>query len=109
MLSDHEREALADIEDRLLTEDPRWTSVIDATSRRVARQGVFVWAVYSFGLLVSAGLAVLMVVSNAPGPALFFATVTGVLIWFIRRPRAASSADPDGSASDDPGTGSPQP
>lgn len=108
MLSDHEREALANIEYRLLAEDPRWTTVFDATSRRVSRQRVFAWAAHILALVVSAGLMVLMVVSNAPGPALFFAALTGGLTWLIRRLRVASTADPDGSTSDDPGAGSSQ-
>jgi hypothetical protein len=101
MLSDHEREALADIEYRLLAEDPRWTTVFNATRRRVSSRRVATWSAHLLGLVVSAGLTVLMVASNAPGPALFFATTTGLLTWLIRRLRTRVGAG--GSNSADPG------
>lgn len=104
MLSDYEREALANIEDRLLAGDPRWATVFDAARLRVSRQRAATWTAHLLGLVVSAGLTVLMVASNAPGPALFFATTTGLLTWLIRRLHRATRAHSGGPNSADPGT-----
>lgn len=85
MLSDHERETLADIEHRLLAEDPVWVTAFSTVGQRVSRRRAFEWVAHVVGLVLAGALAVLMLAAHAPGPALFFATVTGLLIWLIRR------------------------
>jgi hypothetical protein len=105
MLNDHERETLLDIERRLLVDDPAWIMAFDATDRRVSRQRTFELTFHIIALVFSVALAALMFAAHAPGPALFFATVTGVLIWLIRRLRrnagtGTQSAGADKSASD---------
>jgi hypothetical protein len=87
MLSDHERETLLDIEHRLLAEDPGWIMAFDATRRRIGRRRAVERTVDIVALVLSVALSALMFVAHVPRPALFFATVTGLLIWMIRRLR----------------------
>lgn len=94
MLSDHERETLLDIEHRLLADDPAWTMAFDATGRRVSRQRTFELTFHIVAMMVSMTLTGLTLAAHAPGPALFFATATGLLIWLIRRLREAAQAHP---------------
>jgi len=105
MLSDHERETLLDIEHRLLAEDPSWVMAFDATGPRVSRQRTFELTFHIVAMMVSMTLTGLMLAAHAPGPALFFATVTGLLIWLIRRLREAAQAHPGSSGVDKPGPG----
>lgn len=101
MLSDHEREALVEIEHRLLADDPEWIMTFDAAGRRVSRQRAFEWTFQVVALAASVALTMLMVAAHAPGPALFFATVAGLLAWLVRGLHRARK--PAGS----PGTGHP--
>jgi len=87
MLNDHERETLLDIERRLRVDDPDWILAFDATDQRVSRQRTFELTFHIIAMVFSVALAALMIAAHAPGPALFFTTVTGVLIWLIRRLR----------------------
>lgn len=84
MLSDREREALVEIEHRLLADDPKWFMTFDATGREALRQRVFESIFQVVAFVTSVALAMLMVAAHAPGPALFFATVAGLLAWLIR-------------------------
>lgn len=90
MLNDHERETLLDIERRLLVDDPAWIMAFDATDRRMSRQRTFELTFHIIALVFSVALAALMFAAHAPGPALFFTTVTGVLIWLVRRLRRSA-------------------
>jgi hypothetical protein len=113
MLSDHERETLVELEGRLLADDPTWAMAFDATSRRMSRQRAFELTFHIVAVTAFGALTGLMLAAHAPGPALFFATVTGSLIWLIRRLRkAAAPARTGGSGAEqadrgDPGAGSP--
>jgi len=108
MLNDHERETLLEIERRLLVDDPAWIVAFDATDRRVSRRRTFELTVHIVAMVFSVALTALLLAAHAPGPALFFAAVTGVLIWLIRRLRrnarprtrlsGADTADPGGRA-----------
>jgi hypothetical protein len=112
MLSDHERETLVELEGRLLADDPTWVMAFDATSRRVSRQRAFELSFHIVAVTAFGALTGLMLAAHAPGPALFFATVTGPLIWLIRRLRKVAPARTGGSGVEqadrgDPGAGSP--
>lgn len=102
MLNDHERETLLDIERRMLTEDPRWTQIFDDAVGRTARQRAVEWVAYIVALVLTVALTVVLLAADAPGTALFFAAVSGLLIWLIRR-RHQSATHPDtGQSNTDP-------
>lgn len=102
MLNDHERETLLDIERQLLAEDPAWIMAFDATDRRMSRQRTFELTFHIVAMVLSVALAALMAAAHAPGPALFFAMVTGVLIWLIRRLRRSAGAGIQCAGADKP-------
>jgi Flp pilus assembly protein TadB len=87
MLSDQERATLRDIEDRVLADDPSWARAFDATAARVSRQRAHETAFHVVAVLVWAVMAALMVAAGAPGPAVFFAALSGLSVWMIRRLR----------------------
>jgi hypothetical protein len=93
MLSDQERTALRDIEARVVTDDPSWARAFDVTAARVARQRVRETAFHLVAVVVWTAMAALMVMAGAPGPALFFAALTGLSVWMIRRLRRPARTD----------------
>ena len=93
MLSDQERIALRDIEARVLAEDPSWARAFDVTAARVARQRAHEKAFHLVAVVVWTAMAALMVMAGAPGPAMFFAALTGLSVWMIRRLRRPARTD----------------
>jgi Flp pilus assembly protein TadB len=93
MLSDQERTALRDIEARIVAEDPSWARAFDATAARVAGQRVGETAFHLVAVVLGTAMAVLMVMAGAPGPAVFFAALTGLSVWMIRRLRRPARTD----------------
>ncbi|MDD7968398.1 DUF3040 domain-containing protein [Actinomycetospora lemnae] len=89
MLDDRERAALLDIENHLLAEDPAWSTAFSTWARRARRRRRFELAFHTLAAVVSAALALLMVVANAPAPATFFVAVTVLLAWLVHRLRRA--------------------
>jgi hypothetical protein len=102
MLDDREREMLLDIENGLIAEDPRWSTAFSTCARRVRRQRTFELVFHVVALLASAALTMLMVVSQAPLPAMFFASVTVLLIWLVHRLRHTPTVDTGGGPADAP-------
>lgn len=105
MLNHQERTALLDIEHRLVADDPSWVRAFDATAQRVARQRAHEMGFHVVAVMVWTAMSVLMVVADAAGPAMFFATLAGLSVWLIRRLRRPARTDPaTGTAtSRDPG------
>lgn len=93
MLSDQERATLRDIEDRMLADDPAWAKAFDVTAARVARQRAHEMAFHLVAVVVWTVMAALMVAAGAPGPAVFFAALTGLSVWLIRRLRRSARTD----------------
>ncbi|CAA9290098.1 MAG: hypothetical protein AVDCRST_MAG54-4361 [uncultured Actinomycetospora sp.] len=93
MLSDQERATLRDIEDRMLADDPAWAEAFDVTAARVARQRAHEMAFHLVAVVVWTVMAALMVAAGAPGPAVFFAALTGLSVWLIRRLRRSARTD----------------
>lgn len=106
MLSDYERETLRDIENRLLAEEPGWDLAFARAGQQVSRQRVLEWTVHMLGLVLAGALTVLMLAANAPGPALFFAVVTGLLFRRMRRLRRLGRPGPAGPEVGHPGASS---
>ncbi|SDG86390.1 Protein of unknown function [Lentzea fradiae] len=77
MLSEAERRSLAEIEQRLLADEPRLA--------RTLSRGVRPWLLYSL-LLVFGGLTVLLTVIGAFGAAFQCLLVTGAVLVFKRYP-----------------------
>lgn len=98
MLNDHERETLLNIERQLQAEEPRWAQTFDDAGKPTARRRAFAWTAHIVGLLLAIALTVLMVAAQAPGPALFFALVSGLLIWLVHRLRRATAPPDTGEA-----------
>ncbi|GAA4877177.1 DUF3040 domain-containing protein [Actinomycetospora straminea] len=89
MLDDRERAMLLDIENHLLAEDPGWSTAFSTWARRAHRRRVFELTFHTVAAVVSAALALLMVMAHAPGPATFFVAVTVLLVWLVHRVRRA--------------------
>ncbi|WP_328306237.1 DUF3040 domain-containing protein [Actinomycetospora sp. NBC_00405] len=89
MLDDRERAMLLDIENHLLAEDPGWSTAFSTYAWRARRQRTFELAFHAVASVVFAALALLMVVAQAPGPAVFFAAVVVLFIWLLHRLRRA--------------------
>ena len=94
MLDDRERATLLDIENHLLAEDPGWSTAFSTHARRVRRARIAELAFQTTAMVVSAALALLMLVAHAPGPALFFTAVAVLLGWLVRRLWSAPRVDP---------------
>jgi hypothetical protein len=97
VLNDHEREALREVERRLLSEDPDFAESFTARAQHLSdpsRAGVGIKAFLVAGLVVSA----LMLVIGSLGGAAAFATGTGC-IWLAWRFGAAVTAGPVGDRS----------
>jgi hypothetical protein len=105
VLSDHEREALVDIERRLLADDPAWTTAFDVTGRRAVRHRAPGSTFHIVATVFSVALVGLMLAAHASGPALFFATVTGLLLCLIRRRRGSTQSRAEGPVVDKPAPG----
>jgi predicted membrane metal-binding protein len=87
MLDDRERAMLLDIENHLLAEDPGWSTAFSTYAWRARRQRTFELAFHAVASVVFAALALLMVVAQAPGPAVFFGAVAALMVWLLRRLR----------------------
>jgi Flp pilus assembly protein TadB len=87
VLEDRERAMLLDIENHLLAEDPGWSTAFSTYAWRARRQRTFELAFHAVASVVFAALALLMVVAQSPGPAVFFAAVTVLMVWLLRRLR----------------------
>ena len=108
MLSDHERETLLDIEHRLVAESPDWARTFDRTGRQGRRQRAFEWTAHIVAVLLAAAITMVMLAAHAPGPALFFAAVTGLSVWLVRRLRRPTTQPGiDRPGTDQPGAGVP--
>jgi Flp pilus assembly protein TadB len=102
MLDDRERAMLLDIENHLLAEDPGWSTAFSTYAWRARRQRTFELAFHAVGSVVFAALALLMVVAQAPGPAVFFAAVAVLLVWLVRRLRRTPLVGADSGAAGAP-------
>ena len=80
MLDDRERAMLLDIENHLVADDPWWSTAFSTYAWRARRQRTFEMAFHAVAVVVCAALALLMVVADAPGPAVFFAAVAGLSV-----------------------------
>lgn len=108
MLSDHELKTLLDIEHRLLAEDPGWARTFDTVGQRTPRQRAFGAAAHIVTIVLAVALTVLMMAAHAPGPALFFAVVSGLLIWLVQRRHLPATVPGTGqSDTSEPGSGQP--
>ncbi|WP_433026977.1 DUF3040 domain-containing protein [Actinomycetospora sp. CA-053990] len=87
MLDDRERAMLLDIENHLLADDPRWSTAFSTYAWRARRQRTFELAFHAVATVAFAALALLMVVAQSPGPAVFFAALTALMVWLLRRLR----------------------
>ena len=103
MLSDDDRRALVELEGRLLADDPSWAMAFDAAGRSVSRRRAFALAVHIVTMTAFTALTGLMLVAHAPGPALFFGSVAGLLIWLTRRLRRTAGARGPRPGTDDSG------
>lgn len=82
MLSDRDREALDEIQQGLMNEDPQFTGTFERTARDLAVRGPGARrTALTVMLVIALMLTVLMIVVHAAGPALFFTAVACWLIW----------------------------
>lgn len=102
MLSDHERRTLLDIEHRLRAEDPNWALAFVGAEERMPRRRELRWAAHVVAIVLAVAVTGFMMVAQAPGPALLFAAVAGLLMWFLPRRRPPTTAP--GSSEPDSGT-----
>jgi hypothetical protein len=91
MLSDRERETLREVQNRFVTEDPRFAASFNAVRPGASSYSVQ-WAytlpswAYTTAMIVAVVLGVLMLMAGAPGSALVFA-VLATAISLLRRRR----------------------
>jgi hypothetical protein len=107
MLDDRERAMLLDIENHLLADDPRWSTAFSTYAWRARRQRTFELAFHAVASVVFAALALLMVVAQSPGPAVFFAAVTALMVWLLRRLRRTPLLGASAGAAGTPPPGQP--
>ncbi|MGW4424229.1 DUF3040 domain-containing protein [Streptosporangium sp. NPDC004631] len=90
MLSDREREALREIQCRLLVEDPGFAQSFNADVRRLNRASPdLTWWTYTNLLVLSLTFGVILLMAGTPVGALMF-TVTAAALWQARRRRDRS-------------------
>ncbi|MEU4234442.1 DUF3040 domain-containing protein [Nonomuraea sp. NPDC026600] len=88
MLDDYEREALREIQRRLLVEDPEFAQAFDTDARCLHRASApdLSRRAYTVMLVFSSGFGVILLLAGSPFIALLFAALT-MWVWYARAHR----------------------
>ncbi|MFD1545044.1 DUF3040 domain-containing protein [Nonomuraea guangzhouensis] len=88
MLDDYEREALREIQRRLLVEDPEFAQSFDADTQRLNRAATpdLPKRAYTVMLVFGSAFVVILLLAGSPFIALLFAALT-MWVWYARAHR----------------------